>query len=249
MSFFLGGWREATQKAYAPAHVKWIKFCESWQIDPDNPPVTEFANFFVNIFATTELRYTLLDHTRSALSAFLWDKKHITHGPEMTRLFKGFFNMRPPKPKLKKYIWDINVVLDHIRKLKPNNQLPLRLLQYKCLILIQLSTMCRKSVLLDLDLNHMLVKEHQITFSLTCPSKTFCATNMNMNQQLLTVTDLPGDPKICPLRCLLEVVDRTENYRPPGQTKLWILPNFPYTTPAASTIVNWCKTGLGMWGG
>ena len=61
----------------------------------------------------------------------------IGQHPLVTRLLKGVYNTRPPKPHYTE-TWDVDRVLNHLSSLGENSQLSLKQLSQKLVVLMAL---------------------------------------------------------------------------------------------------------------
>ena len=75
----------------------------------------------------------------------------IGQHPLVTRLLKGVYNMRPPKPRYSA-TWDVDVVIRHLQSLGENEALALKQLSQKLVLLMALVEASRVSELQALDL-------------------------------------------------------------------------------------------------
>ena len=73
--------------------------------------------------------------------------------PLISRLLKGAFNERPPRPKYHS-VWDVDLVLNMFRRKGPSTSLPLEDLTIKTAMLFALTRPCRGADLAALDLNN-----------------------------------------------------------------------------------------------
>lgn len=95
---------------------------------------------FLTMLYKKELSYNSLNVARSALATFVEFKRGSTVGahPLISRFMKGVFNRRPPTPR-NDVIWDVNIVLEYLRKLTPVNKLTLKQLTLKLVRALQYS--------------------------------------------------------------------------------------------------------------
>ena len=77
---------------------------------------------------------------------------------------KGVFNQRPPQPRYV-FIWDIQTVLDFVKCQRSGCDLPDKVLTYKVVILMALSSASRASTIHHLDIRYMLRPEGKFLFS------------------------------------------------------------------------------------
>jgi hypothetical protein len=80
----------------------------------------------------------------------LWIKESVL----ISKLLKGYFNIKPVKPRIMT-TWDVSVVLTFLFTLYRLSELSLKLLTYKLIALIALTTAARAQTILALDINYM----------------------------------------------------------------------------------------------
>ena len=83
------------------------------------------------------LTYSAINTARSALSSYITLENGTCVGqhPLVSRLMKGIFQEKPPRPKYTG-IWDVSIVLSHLRSLSPVDKLSLKKLTLKLVVLI-----------------------------------------------------------------------------------------------------------------
>ena len=88
------------------------------------------------------MQYNTIASTKSALTNVLAlpGIPCISAHPLIERFLKGVYNLRPPNPRYS-VIWDTAMVIDYLRSL-PNNNLSIKLLFYKKVMLLTLSGQC-----------------------------------------------------------------------------------------------------------
>ena len=79
---------------------KWTKFCAERQADQFLPLVVDVLDFLTELYEKG-LTYSAINTARSALSSFvqLDDGSGVGTNPLISRLVKGVFQSRAPKPK------------------------------------------------------------------------------------------------------------------------------------------------------
>jgi hypothetical protein len=87
------------------------------------------------------------------------------------RFVKGFFNIKPLpyKPNL---TWDVSKVLKFISTLMPLESLNLKMLTYKLIALVALTTAARAQTLSALYLNYMSLFHDKVSFTINSLLKT-----------------------------------------------------------------------------
>ena len=110
------------------------------------------VNFLAHLFKEG-YQYRSLNAYRSAISSVLEkvDGYEVGQHPLVSRLMKGAFNQRPPKPRYE-VTWDVSKVLDHIESLGSSDSLSLQNLTWKLAMILALTRPSRSADLVMLDL-------------------------------------------------------------------------------------------------
>jgi len=129
-------WRRGTEKAYSSAWGKWTLWCNKQESNPFPSSIGPVVNFLTEEFKQGK-QYTTMNSYWSALSATLppSDGKPVGQHPVVCRLLQGMFNERPPAPRYTD-VWNVSVVIDHLKKGPPASQLSLKELS-KRLVTVQ----------------------------------------------------------------------------------------------------------------
>ena len=132
----MASWRTGTTKQYDVYLKRWEQFCQSKGIDRLDASVENGIDFLATLF-TPGLGYSAINTARSALSSVLILPNNITFGahPLVARFLKGVFELKPSLPRYS-FIWDVSVVLQHLRSLGPPTQLDLESLDNYAPLLI-----------------------------------------------------------------------------------------------------------------
>ena len=104
------------------------------------------SNFLTTMLNDRDLKYSTLNLHRSVISAYHPPIEGFQVGqhPLIVRLLKGAFNKKPPQPRYTQ-TWDVNQVLEEIKRLGPNESLTLKALSLKLAMLLALTTVSRSS--------------------------------------------------------------------------------------------------------
>ena len=99
-SLLLASWRRGTGAHYDSAWRLWSRWCEPRSVNPTCPPLKEVLSFLADQFRD-QRSYRMVAEYRSALSSTLPPVDGVAVGahPLVTRLIKGVYNLRPPKPR------------------------------------------------------------------------------------------------------------------------------------------------------
>ena len=198
--------------------------------------VVQVLEFLTDLF--DKLGYSAMNTARAALSTIvtLPDGHSLATHPFVTRFFKGVYNLKPPKPRYEA-IWDVQIVLNYLRKLSPAHELRLRDLTYKTCMLVALVSAQRQQTLHKLNMSYMTVQEKSITFFVqgllkqSKPGKTG-----------LTVEFVSYDPdkRLCVYNYLMEYMKRTKTLRGEEKT-LFVSHRKPHGKISKDTIARWIR--------
>lgn len=119
----MASWRTGTTKQYDVYLKRWEQFCQSKEINRLDASVENGIAFLAALF-TSGLGYSAINTARSALSSVLILPNNITFGthPLVAWFLKRVFELKPSLPRYSS-IWDVSVVLQHLRSLGPPTQL------------------------------------------------------------------------------------------------------------------------------
>ena len=168
----MASWRAGTQKQYKTYFEKWLLFCREREVDYCSPPISAALEFLIGLYAQG-LGYSILNTARSALSSILFisDCQNFGSHPLVVRFTKGVFETRKPKPKYDN-IWDVSKVLTYLSTLHPVQELPLKDLTLKVLMLLLLVTGQRGQSIHSMNLSAMKLTESACQFQILDHTKT-----------------------------------------------------------------------------
>ena len=124
--------REGTLSIYSSDWNKCVSWCVEQDVDPVRRNVNWILDFLAFMFESGYEYRTIFKH-RSAISALHnnIEGRPVGEHPQVSSLITGVFNNRPPQPKYN-FIWDVQLVLDYLKKELPNNSdLSEKLLTFK----------------------------------------------------------------------------------------------------------------------
>ena len=141
----------------------WCGWCSGQEISPTRSNVNYVLDFWGELFEKG-LKNRTIGTYRSVISVFhdpienIWVGNH----PRISTLMSGIFNKRPPQSKYP-FIWDVETVLDFLRKLPGNDLLSDKLLTLNVSVLLSLF-----SALRVLEITNMIVdylKKHSSAYT------------------------------------------------------------------------------------
>ena len=241
-SFITGHVKHCTHKEYSRYIFKLLDFCFERQINFREPPLSVLMDFFTFLFRIPTFSVGQLKRARTALS-FLFTScgvPNITKHHFIQKFIKSAFQTRPPKPHLK-VTWNPRIVLDHIKSLPPSSWVNIPHCAQRALMLLLLSTACRKQELLLMDIRpeYMLIEENMITVSLTKPCKNLSAANPNQGFQLIHVRKNLKERDLCLYTAIYHYLKLTAYKH--SSTSLFVSSLPPFAAAKSGTLLNWAK--------
>jgi len=190
----------ATQKQYAGPWKAWVRWCSQRGACPISAPVAEVLAFLASLVSQGNLEYRTIALYKSAIS-----QTHDPVGstelgslPVVSRFMKGVFKSKPPKPKYC-CTWNVQTALSYLESLEPLEDLTLKQLSYKTVLLLALTSAARAHELSSLDLTFSLRKEGSWEFTLPTHIKT---SRPGYPARKIFLPSFPENLKICVVRSL-----------------------------------------------
>ena len=236
----MASWRTSTKKQYHTYINKWLDFCRQRQIDPYKPGLTVALQFLHTLY-DNELSYSAINTARSALSTILTTEGAKTFGshPVVPRYLKGVFLNGKPVPKCNS-VWDVSKVLRYLKTLNLNQQISLKELTLKLVMLLSLVTAQRGQSIHMLNISGVTLSESSCTFSLLEHIKTSRPGNSG---PCIKFSCFTPDEEICPIKSLSAYLQRTEKVRH-DNTQLLLSYMKPFKPVSRDTISRWMKMVL-----
>lgn len=237
----LQSWRQSSQKQY-DAHIrKWLFFCTKRQADPICPTIGLAVEFLTTLY-DEGLSYSSINSARCALSAILDspDSVHHTFGghPDVKRFMKGVFQSRPPLPRYSK-TWDVNLVLQYIGTMGNSQELSLKDLTLKLVMLVALTTAQRGQSLHLLDTLNMVQEETAYTFLLDSNLKQ-SKPGRSTSELVVKLYAYPHDRNLCVVNACSVYLDKTKSLRG-SESHLLITHQKPHKRASRDTIRRWIQ--------
>ena len=227
----MASWRTGTTKQYEVYLKRWEQFCQSQGINRFDASVENGIDFLATLF-TSGLGYSAINTARSALSSVLILPNNRTFGahPLVARFLKGVFELKPSLPRYSS-IWDVSIVLQHLRSLGPPTQLDLKSLTKKRTMLLCLLTGQRCQTITKLDTAPMQELPGTIVFTIGDKLKT---TRPGKHLAPIELLAYPRDESICVVSHLKQYIACTKSIRATHDTQL----------VSNSTVGKWAKSVL-----
>ena len=236
----MASWRPGTGKQYHSYLGRWEKFCAQKAIVVEDTSIENGIDFLASLYKDG-FGYSAINTARSALSSVLTSPGNVTFGnhPLVSRFLKGVFELKPSLPRYHR-IWDVSVVLRHLKNLEPVNALDLKVLTLKFTMLLCLLTGQRCQTLSKLDLTLMQKLPGKYVFTIGEKLKT---TRPGKHLELIELSAFEPDINLCVVTHLNQYLVKTENLR--GSTSQLLISYVkPHMAVSNTTKGKWCKSVL-----
>ena len=210
--------------------------------DPIRGPIGDVANFLGELFQEG-YQYRSLSAYRSAISSVheKVDGELVGQHPLISRLLKGAFNERPPRPKYHS-VWDVDLVLNMFRRNGPSTSLPLEDLTIKTAMLFALTRPCRGADLAALDLNNRSFCPEGVLFAPSHLSKQSRPSHSGVE---FFFPAFKEDECLCPVATLKAYELKTKEFRQnKGENRLFRSFIGQHKAVSSSTIARWLRSCL-----
>ena len=236
----MASWRTGTKKQYKTYVERWLAFGRERKINHSSPKIGEALQFLMSLY-NQGLTYSTINTARSALSLILNIEGPHPFGshPLVSRFLKGIYETRKPQPKYKT-ILDVAIELKHLKTREPLEELSLKDLTLKLLLLLLLATGQRGQTIYLLRLDGMSMSPLSYTFDLLEHIKT---SKPNKRTDSIDIHGYQADNALCPLLTLKEYLKRTAPLRG-TERKLFVSFIQPHKGVSKDTISRWAKLGL-----
>ena len=160
----LASWRDKTNSNYGSSFSRWSSWCQQRGRDPLSGPIEDVVNFLAGLYSEG-YQYQSLSAYRSAISSTHENVDCVSVGshPAVTRLLKGVFHSRPPQPRYASF-WNVGVVIQYVKNLGFNENLSLKQLTMKTVMLLALTRPSRSVDLSKLDIRTRSFKSNGVVF-------------------------------------------------------------------------------------
>lgn len=230
-------WAPNTVKTYGTALKKWGKFCAEKGIVPTNPQIYDIVNFLQAV-SSEGLGASAVATHRAALTTFLSGRglKALQEAePFLSKFIKGTMKIKPTNPKSAE-IWDVEQALEWIREQWPLDNLELKTLTLRTLLLVALCSPKRANELASLSLTELKKSEKTWKFVLV---KT---KNRGYGAPHAAVLERFEEERLCPINSLEKYLAVTETLR--KHNEIFISYVKPYKPVTSATIARWLKMAL-----
>lgn len=236
----MNSWRPTTQKAYDTYIKRWQMYVEKKKIEKATH--IHVLNFLADLYATGASHSTV-NLARSAVSAYLQKSgtEAIGSHPLVCRLVKGVFEKRPSMPKYQE-TWDVDKVLEILETWPEVEELSLKKLTLRLIMLLALVSGQRGQTIHTLKVDDIRLKEERCTLVFSAVLKQTRAGTHLKPLELKTFEN----KRLCIVTHLRHYLKVTETLRKGKQ--LFISFMKPHNEVSRDTISRWIKTVLELAG-
>lgn len=236
-------WRKGTQKQYKGHIEKWLCFASERGCDPLQPPLAVVLDFLTKLY-NDGLKYSGINTARSALSSCVQLAGHGCVGthPLVRRFVKAVYQTRPAFPRYQEN-YNVSKVLEYLKTLWPLEDLSLKLLTFKLVMLVALVTGQRCQSIHLMIINNMQVIDRVYRFLIKDLVKH---SKAGKEQPVLVLPPLPSDDELCVSINLSEYLSRTEKFM--KLQKLFFSFIRPYGPVSKDSISRWVKLVMDLSG-
>ena len=205
------------------------------------PPIYPKRYIFLVELYESGIWYSGINTARSSFSCVVQPINGISFGfhPTVTRFLKRVFKSRPTAPRYTQ-TWDIGKVISYLQTILNSDDVTLKDLTLKTVMLVSLVSAQRGKTIHYLNLNDMISSETLITYTL---SKLLKQSKPGVRPMVVQFTSYPADPRSCVVTTLKMYLARLRCKR--GDYKqLFITYLKPFKQLSRSTISRWIKVVL-----
>ena len=232
----LASWRTGTEQQYSGAWRQWVSWCDKRKSNPLSASIGTVSQFLTSLYASG-LSYSTVNTYRSAISMTHLPIDGVPVGSHylIKRLMKGIFNKRPPVPR---YVisWPVEKVLRYLKIMPGYDQISLKLLTWKTVILIALVSADRGDAIAALSTEYMIKDSEGYHFLVSKPTK---CTRPGRGIKQIDLPKFTKDRRICVVYCLDKYLRATKRLRVDKQ--LFISYVKPHRSVTRTSIARWIK--------
>jgi hypothetical protein len=198
----------------------------------------EFIINFLTEKFNEGLQYSTVNGYRAAISAYHNGFQGVKVGqhPQISDLFKGMFNRRPPQPRYME-TWDVEQVLDLFKKWPEDQGLDLKQLSLKVTTLMALTGVLRRSELQLLRVDEMLDLGDKIQFQVGGLTKT---RKVGEGPVTFEFWMYEHEPKLDVTQSIRAYISRTSRLRK-NQSQLLVSFVKPHKAIVACSVARWLQ--------
>ena len=240
-------WRSGTESQYKSCWGKWHSWCMEREINPVSCNLNFVLEFLTDLFYQN-YQYRTINVYRSTISAshLPIDGSPIGSHPLISRFMKGISELRPPQPRLFT-TWSVMTVLRYLKSLSPPEDLNLKQLTLKVVMLSALVSAARCSFLHQMDLNLSYFRNDGYVFLVPGLVK---GPKPHKPHLEIFLPSFPPDASLCVASYLKRYIDITSTKRNNSSSRNFLFISYvkPHKAVKTSSISRWLKNVLRLSG-
>ena len=237
-------WRDSTAKKMCTPTRHWFEFVEEEEIDKfdfctDN--ILRFLEFLY--FDDCRSFHPIKDgyYFASLIRKLSGSPLNNAEQTQLKKFIHACFNTRPPIPRKKTDVWDVNILLTHFVNLGSNAKLDLIQMGGKTASLVLVAKMCRLGEVNQLSLSGMTISQTGLEFVLKNPTKTYNMNSAsNKGLQKLIIPRFKGNGLICLVTTIQDYIRKIETVRLDIDA-LFVCSTCPPKPATTATLSRWVK--------
>ncbi|XP_061717598.1 uncharacterized protein LOC133525326 [Cydia pomonella] len=180
-------WRASTRKTYNTAWKKWVTWSTQHKVNTTQPSGPEVAKYLSDLYLVDKLSYKTILLYKSVVSTLCnTDSAERLSTHVLVKHVLKSIALRNPIDK-KPPIWNVEVLIDYLRKSKINHDNIFEACRRTALLLLLCTgRRIHDLTLLNIDCNHCIFTDNSIIFWPIFGSKTDCADYRQSGWKLLT---------------------------------------------------------------
>lgn len=239
ISILLKSWRSSTNKQYTSHILRWNNYVVKHDIDFFKPSVADVLEF-LTLFFDSGCGYSALNTARSALSSFISvNNLPVGQNSLVKRFMKGAFNMKPSFPRYT-FTWDVNLVLKFLKSMDNFDNITLKWLTFKLVMLVALVSGQRCQTLHCLNLDNLDIFSDKAIFHIT---ELLKHSRSGVHLKPIELKRYSQDKDLCVVTALEVYIHRTAHLRD-NNSFLFMAYFKPYNRASCNTISRWIKNVL-----
>ena len=242
-SLMLNARRKSSSDTYSSPWRKWLHWSSERGHDSYNSPITVIADFLTDCFEQG-LSASYIGVIRSSISCYHAhiDGYQVGKHPYIVMVLGGVKTQRPAVDRLP-MVWNADQVISFLKILGRMEDLSLRILTYKTVMLVSLANIPRASDIVGLKINRMSSLPESLVFFFDDPRKHERERSSNFRSKAkdpLEIYNFEEDMDLCPVTFLNHYVERTSVFRKNENQIFLALPR-PHNKVKSETVGRWIK--------
>ena len=227
----------STYKQYETYWKKWDQFMVQRGAGPHDLTLGLCLDFLEQYRSEKEVGFSAMNSAHAALSLIISvNGKPFGSHPSVTKYFAGVLRRSPHLPKYQ-YVWDPAMVLNYYAAQADNQELTLKLLTQKTLMLMLLASGQRVQTMSHVLIDNIIFLDQAVKITISSQLKHTKKAGL-----LLDLQAFPKHKKLCPVASLHSYMEATKHIR--QDNALFVCYIKPFGPASKATLSRWVKESL-----